>query len=87
MRAVVDKAKLPIGASMYALRHTHISHAIVAGMPLTLIATNCGTSVRMIEQHYAHIIASTRQKLIEAHSFKLGAALPDNNVEPLRAKR
>jgi integrase len=65
MKAALKAAELPLSASMYTIRHTYISRAIERGMPLTLIAENVGTSVRMIEQNYAHILAKTRRDLIE----------------------
>ncbi len=83
MKEARERAKLPAKTSMYSLRHSHISHAIIAGMPLTVLAENCGTSVRMIEENYAHVLASTRRQLIEERGFKLGVALPNGNVAPL----
>ena len=64
-------AELPLTASFYSLRHSHISRACEAGMPLNLIASNVGTSVRMIEKHYGKFLASARRELIEATSPKL----------------
>jgi integrase len=51
--------------SIYALRHTYISRAIEGGVPLNIIADNCGTSVRMIEKTYAKILAEKRRQFIE----------------------
>ena len=51
-RALVNKAKLPKETVFYSLRHYHISRAINMGMPVLLIARNCGTSARMIETNY-----------------------------------
>jgi integrase len=51
--------------SIYALRHTYVSHAIEGGVPLNMIADNCGTSVRMIEKTYAKILAEKRRDFIE----------------------
>lgn len=64
-------AKLPASASFYALRHSHISRAIESGMPLSLLAENCGTSLGMIQKNYAKVLASTRGEFIEATSPKL----------------
>jgi len=58
-------AGLPTEGSLYALRHTYISMAIEGGMPLNVIADNCGTSVRMIEKTYAKILAENRRDFIE----------------------
>jgi integrase len=65
------KAKLPEDATIYCLRHTHISDAIINKMPLTILAENTGTSVAMISRNYAKAIAKTRQHVIEQHSYKL----------------
>lgn len=51
--------------SIYALRHTYISEAIEREMPLTIIAENCGTSVRMIEKTYAKPLAERKREFIE----------------------
>jgi hypothetical protein len=64
-------AELPSSASFYTLRHSHISRACEAGMPLNLLAENVGTSLRMIETNYAKFLAKARRKLIEATSPKL----------------
>ncbi len=69
-RAAADAA-LPSSASFYSLRHSHISRAIEAGMPLSLIAENCGTSLSMIQHNYAKVLAATRQEFVEATSPKL----------------
>jgi integrase len=58
-------AGLPLDGSIYALRHTYVSHAIEGGVPLNVIAENCGTSVRMIEKTYAKILAEKRRDFIE----------------------
>ena len=43
-------------------------------MPLTLVAENCGTSLRMLEVNYAHVLASTRRDTIERTAPKLRRA-------------
>ena len=45
-------AGLPPSVTFYALRHSHISSAVVSGLPLPVLAENTGTSVLMIEQTY-----------------------------------
>jgi site-specific recombinase XerD len=37
----------------YSLRHTYISMRLMEGANILQIANNCGTSVQMIEEHYA----------------------------------
>ena len=86
MKDALKDAKLPLKASFYALRHSHISRAIEAGMPLTLIAENSGTSVRMIEQTYGKFIKKTRQELIEKTSPKL-RVIDGGNVSKISGRK
>jgi integrase len=71
MQAALKAAELPASASLYSLRHTYISRAIEHGMMLLIIAENVGTSVRMIERNYAHVLDAARHRLIEAHAPSL----------------
>jgi len=54
------------------LRHTHASHAILADANLKLLADNMGTSIKMLEQHYAKFIAAARRRHVEERGFMLG---------------
>jgi integrase len=82
MKAAVTKAKLPKGTSIYTLRHTHASHAVMNEMSLQLLAKNMGTSVAMIEKHYGKFAKAKERELIEAGALKLG--LKQSNVRTLR---
>jgi site-specific recombinase XerD len=70
-KAALRAAGLPLDGSMYALRHSYISSAIENGMPLTVLAENCGTSVRMIEQTYSHVFVEKQRAFIEASAPSL----------------
>jgi integrase len=83
MREAAKRAKLSEGTCMYSLRHTYASQSILAGMNLKLLAENMGTSIRMLEQHYAKFIAASRAKLIEDAAPKLG--LPRSNIASMTA--
>lgn len=37
----------------YSLRHTYISLRLMSGANVVMVANNCGTSIQMIEEHYA----------------------------------
>ncbi len=63
MKAAIKKAKLPRETTFYALRHTHISRALLAGVNAQVVAENCGTSVRMIEKHYGKFLRSDRRAM------------------------
>ena len=65
IKEALAKANLPDEGSIYALRHTYVSQAIEGGVPLNIIAENCGTSVRMIEKTYAKVLADKRRQFIE----------------------
>lgn len=81
MKDAVERAELSAETTIYALRHTYASQSILANMNLKLLAENMGTSIRMLELHYGKFIASSRQKLVEESSFKLG--LVKGNVTPM----
>jgi integrase len=85
MQVAVAKAKLSNDATIYCLRHTHASQALLNGMNLKLLAENMGTSVAMIEKHYGKFLAASRQILVEASGFKLG--LKTGKVAALGARK
>ena len=66
-KAAAEKAlpdALARRAVMYALRHSFITDAIEAGMPVFEVARATRTSPDMIHQHYAHLLhESVREKL------------------------
>ena len=61
--AAVAAAGLDPDATFYALRHTHISLALLAGVNIQVLAENCGTSVRMIEKHYGKFVRADRRAM------------------------
>jgi integrase len=65
VKDALKRAGLAPNGSLYALRHTYVSHAIEGAVPLNVIAENCGTSVRMIEKTYAKVLAEKRRDFIE----------------------
>ncbi len=71
MQRALALAGLPLAASFYSLRHSHISRAIEGGMPLSMLAENCGTSLPMIQKNYANVLARTRRDVIQQTSPKL----------------
>lgn len=52
-RAAATAAGLPDGSVMYALRHSAITDLVRGGLDLMTVAQISGTSVKMIQQHYA----------------------------------
>lgn len=63
-REAVTNAKLPRDTTFYALRHTYISHALLAGINTQVIAENCGTSIRMIEKYYGKFLKADRRAML-----------------------
>jgi site-specific recombinase XerD len=71
MKRAIGKANLDPRGCFYALRHAYISEAIENNVPLTVIAENCGTSVRMIEETYAKVLFEKKRKFVEQGAPKL----------------
>jgi hypothetical protein len=65
MKAAIKQAKLDDRGNLYALRHAYISEAIERNTPLTILAKNCGTSVRIIEKTYAKVLRAKEQEFVE----------------------
>lgn len=64
MKAAVKAAKLPADTVFYSLRHYHISKALLAGIPAQIVAENTGTSIRMLEKHYAKFMQADRREMM-----------------------
>lgn len=60
--AAVASARLDPATTFYALRHSYITHALNAGIPLKAVAEHCGTSVVMISRTYAKVIAGMQAR-------------------------
>ncbi|MEZ8095262.1 tyrosine-type recombinase/integrase [Photobacterium swingsii] len=43
--------------SLYSLRHTYITKELLKGTPPAVIASQCGTSIEMLDKHYGHLTA------------------------------
>jgi integrase len=51
------RLKLPKGTSLHSLRHTHTSHLLASGVPLTAVSARLGhASIRTTQEIYAHMI-------------------------------
>jgi integrase len=70
------------GASFHTLRHTWASLAVMAGMPLMVVARNLGhVDTRMVEKHYGHLAPSFVADAIRAAAPRFGKA--SSNVRAL----
>jgi integrase len=63
--AAVRTAGLDPAATFYALRHSYISHALKRLVPVKALSDHCGTSMQMIERHYARFIVADRRRYAE----------------------
>ena len=51
------RLKLPKGASLHSLRHTHTSHLLANGVPLPVVSARLGhSSTRVTAEIYSHMI-------------------------------
>ncbi len=57
VKDAVIAAGLPPSTSAYTLRHSVITDLVVGGLDLLTVAQLAGTSVRMVQEHYAHLRA------------------------------
>jgi integrase len=66
----------PDGTRPRDLRSSFITVQVYAGVPLTTISKQCGTSIRMIEQHYAGVIENWDGKQVPADEQIRAARAP-----------
>ena len=73
MRAACERAKIDPPVGFHQLRHTWASHAVMAGMPLAVIAKNLGhVDTRMVERHYGHLAPSYVADEVRKHAPRFG---------------
>jgi integrase len=77
-------AGLPPGASVYALRHTAITRALLAGVPVRLVASSFDTSIKMIEKSYSRFIADHGDEQMRRALFDVDAPAAGNVVSLVR---
>jgi integrase len=83
MLAACEHAKIAPPVSFHALRHTWASLAVMAGVPLLVVAKNMGhADTRMVERHYGHLAPSYVAEAIRAGAPRFAAVA--SNVKPLR---
>ena len=61
----------------YALRHSHITAQLLAGLPVQLVAKLHDTSASQIEKHYAATIASHSDELVRGAMMQVDEATQD----------
>ena len=79
MREACERAKIVPALSFHGLRHTWASLAVMAGMPLLVVARNLGhADTRMVERHYGHLAPSYVVDAIRAAAPRFGTHQPTN---------
>jgi integrase len=83
MRAAVKRARITPPISFHVLRHSWASLAVMAGMPLMVVARNLGhANTTMVEKHYGHLAPSYIADEIRKAAPRFGVAV--GNVKALR---
>ena len=65
IKTAIKTAGLPDEATAYTLRHSVITDLIRAGLPILTVAQLSGTSVKMIEDHYGHLVRNDAEQALE----------------------
>ncbi|MER9421443.1 site-specific integrase [Mesorhizobium sp. M0317] len=72
-------AKIVPAVGFHQLRHTWASLAVMAGMPLMMVAENLGhADTRMVEKHYGHLTEDYRDEMIRSFAPRFGIVAPAN---------
>jgi integrase len=80
MSAACERAKIRPPMAFHGLRHTWASLAVMAGVPLMIVARNLGhVDTRMCEKHYSHLAPSYIADAIRAGAPRFGFK-PDRKV-------
>ena len=83
MATACQHAKITPAINFHGLRHTWASLAVMAGMPLMVVAKNLGhRDTRMVEMHYGHLAPSYVAEAVRANAPRFGFK-PDKNVTPM----
>jgi integrase len=85
MRIACEHARIVPPISFHSLRHTWASLAIMAGMPLMVVARNLGhADTRMVEKHYGHLREDFVDKAVREHAPKYEFEPPSGKVQGIR---
>jgi hypothetical protein len=78
----------PAEITIYSLRHASIIRALLANVPVRIVANNHDTSIRMIERHYSEYIADHSDTVARAGLLHTEAppSVVAANVVPLRER-
>ena len=89
--------RIPSEAPLHVLRHSRITHLLVAGVAAQVVAQVTGTSLAMLQRHYAHAVVGSLERELErarAHpalaelaAFAPGQKAHEKTRRPLRRSR
>jgi integrase len=86
MMLACKRARIEPAIGFHGLRHTWASHAVMAGMPLLVVAKNLGhATTKMVEAHYGHLSPGYVSDAIRKHAPRFGFK-PDKTVVPLASR-
>jgi integrase len=86
MRTACKHAGITPPIAFHGLRHCWASLAVMAGVPLQLVAQNLGHSdTRMVERHYGHLADDYKVRLIREFAPRFG--IEAGNVVPIERSR
>lgn len=60
--------------TQYSFRHIHITLRLNAGTPVAVVAANCDTSMKYIEEHYLHNRTAEQTEILGEGRRTLGKA-------------
>ena len=84
LRAACEAAGIVPPVSFHVLRHSHASRLAMRGVPMQVIAAQLGhSSVKITEQHYAHLSPGYVSDTIRAAFGSLGM-VNESNVAPIK---
>ena len=84
---VTTAAGLDTALTPYCLRHSSIVRALLAGVPLQLVASSHDTSAAIIAKHYARYIVDTSEVVLRRAMLDLGSPAPAPNVVAIAARK
>ena len=85
MRQACAAARISPAVGVHALRHVWASHAVMAGMPLLLVAETLGhADTRMVERHCSYLVEDYRDEMFRKHAPSLGGTAEATNVVPMK---
>ena len=84
MQEACERARISPAATVHALRHTWASHAVMNGMPLTVVARNLGhADTKVTERVYSHLAPDYLSDTVRRFAPQLGIK-PSRKVVPLK---